>query len=405
MVYYVGAGAWMKTYQGRNSCGGPESETRLGRKRKKKTGRSYHHHCVAIEIDTNGNVVGRDNEVAYNAALGGHHPCKGLGKSKFLGGGTNSSGNQHDFSGRTANYDSSHFAFRCEVPDSKMTSANLKSWSGSSHMNNGANGASAVQSGTRKSLWDQLVMGVDVPGVSSSAFCKKVENLPVVVHNNGSTCYNLIDNNLKQANRKLYCAQNETDERCACRNISHYGTKRCIEEKSTLPGCSEVKAGFDKYPANAVTEFDVKSFTPTCFAQGICSRDGQYLPDSQPGVCAQTIAICKQDVEFYGDIIGGSVTVDQEMDCSASSTQAPSSGTGDVPAGGGGGGDGEDEEEETGFNAYIPKSLDGLKTNRKQQMGAGGVGAIFMACCMMILLLVVSAGGNGGGGPVARRFR
>ena len=36
MVYYVGAGAWMKTYQARSSCGGAEGETRYGRKRKKK---------------------------------------------------------------------------------------------------------------------------------------------------------------------------------------------------------------------------------------------------------------------------------------------------------------------------------------------------------------------------------
>ena len=249
MVYYVGAGAWMKTYQARSSCGGPESETRFGRKRKKKTGRSYNHFCVGIEIDTNGNVVGRDNEVAYNSSKEGHHPCKGLGKSKFLGGGTNSRGVGTDFTGRVPNFDTSHFAFRCTVPDSKMTSANLKSWSGSQHMNNNANGASAVQNGTRKTLWDQLVMGVDIPGVSSDAFCKKVKNLASVVHNDGRTCYNLIDANLKQANRKLYCAQNETDERCACRNISHYGTKGCIENHSTLPGCREVKAGFDKFPA------------------------------------------------------------------------------------------------------------------------------------------------------------
>ena len=223
------------------------------------------------------------------------------------------------------------------VPDSKMTSANLKSWSGSSHMNNGANGASAVQSGTRKSLWEQLVMGVDVPGVSSSAFCKKVENLPVVVHNNGSTCYNLIDNNLKQANRKLYCDQNETDERCACRNISAYGTKRCVEEKSTLPGCAEVKAEFDKFPAKAVTETPPITWTPACFSSGICARPGQYLPESQPQACAQTIAICTQDLEIYGDITGGNFEVNQEMDCSASSGQPSSAGSGDTPAGGGGG--------------------------------------------------------------------
>jgi len=266
MVYYVGSGAWHKTYQGRNSCGGPESETRYGRKRKKKSGQSYHHFCVAIEIDTNGNVVGRDNEVAYNSSREGHHPCKGLGKSKFLGGGSNSGGVATDYTGKAANFYGAEFAFRCEVPDSKATAANIKAWSGSAHMNS-ANGAGAKQSETRKTLWDQIVMGVDIPGVSSTGFCTKVENLSAVIHTNGSTCWNKISGALRSTNEQLYCDGNETDERCACRNISHYGTKRCIEEKSTIPGCSEVKAGFDKYPGSAVTEFDVKSFTPTCFAQ------------------------------------------------------------------------------------------------------------------------------------------
>jgi hypothetical protein len=54
---------------------------------------------------------------------------------------------------------------------------------------------------------------------------------------------------------------------------------------------------------------------------------------------------------------------------------------------------------ETGPRAYIPKSLDGLKNDRKQQIGAGAMGAIFMAFCMMILLIVVSSG------PVKKRFR
>ncbi len=162
MVYYVGSGAWHKTYQGSDSCGGREGETRVGRKRKKKSGRSYHHFCVAIEIDTNGNVVGRDNEVAYNSELGGHHPCKGLGKSKWLGGTSDSGGNLQGYTGKTENFYDATMAFRCEVPDSKATAANIKAWSGSAHMNS-ANGAGAKQSETRKTLWDQIVMGVDIP--------------------------------------------------------------------------------------------------------------------------------------------------------------------------------------------------------------------------------------------------
>ena len=427
MGYNVGSGAWHKTYSAQGGCPGPQAGTRVGRKRKKKSGRSYHHYCVAIEIDGNGNVVGRNNEVAYNSSREGHHPCLGLGKSTFLGGGTESHGHWVDYTGKAANFYGAEFAFKCAVPNSKVTAANLKSWSGSGHMNS-SNGAGLKQSGTRKTLWEQLVMGVDAGGVQGDAFCKKVANLPAVIHNNGTTCYQKIDANLKATNRKLYCDQNETDERCACRNISTYGTKRCVEEKSTLPGCAEVKAEYDKFPGKANTETPPITWTPTCFSSGICARPGQYLPESQPQTCAQTIAICTQDLDFHGDITGGRIDIDQKMDCEASSTNTPSSGSGAAEdeveaaraalARGDPGAqerldaarDALDEGESpvsltdfrTNPRSYIPNSLDGLKTNRKQQLGAGGVGGVFMMmCCCLVVLLLLS---SGGGGPAARRF-
>ena len=429
MGYQVLAGGEHSTYYEAGSCPGPQHGTRIGRKHKKKYRRSYRHLCVDIEVDTNGNIV-RNDHVKTSESIQ-HHPCKGLGKSTFLGVESNSHGHQPSYPGKSEHFDNKRFAFKCDVPNSKMTSVNLKAWSESGHMNNGSSGGYVKDnSGSVRSLWDQLVMGIDVSGKGTGdAFCKKVENLPAVVHNNGTTCYDKIDNSLQVANRKLYCDQNETDERCACRNISHYGTRRCIEEKSTLPGCDEVKAGFDKYPAKAVTEFNVKTFTPTCFAQGICSRDGQFLPDNQPDVCSQTIAICKQDVNLYGDITGGAVHVDQSMDCSATSTNTPSSGSGaaedEVEAARAALARGDPGAQErldaaqdaldaaespisftdfrTNPRSYIPNSLDGLKTNRKQQLGAGGVGGVFMMmCCCLVVLLLLS---SGGGGPVARRFK
>jgi hypothetical protein len=56
----------------------------------------------------------------------------------------------------------------------------------------------------------------------------------------------------------------------------------------------------------------------------------------------------------------------------------------------------------TNPRSYIPNSLDGLKTNRKQQIGAAAMGALVLGCMMMLLLLVASAGG---GGAVKKRFR
>ena len=115
MVYYVGSGAWMKSYNASDSCAGPQAGTRYGRKHKKSGHkRAYRHFCVGIQINSNGDVVGTDNQVAYNGALGGHHPCKGLGTSKYLGGGSNSGGVGTDFSGKAANFDNAHFGFRCD---------------------------------------------------------------------------------------------------------------------------------------------------------------------------------------------------------------------------------------------------------------------------------------------------
>jgi len=75
--------------------------------------------------------------------------------------------------------------------------------------------------------------------------------------------------------------------------------------------------------------------------------------------------------------------------------------------GGGGGGDGDTEEEvvsltdfRTNPKSYIPNSIEGLKTSRKQQLGVGGVGGVvMMMCCCMLMLLLLSSGG-----PAARRF-
>ncbi len=80
MVYYVSSGAWMKSYSASDSCAGPEAGTRYGRKHKKSGHkRAYRHYCVGIQINSSGDVVGTDNQVAYNSSLEGHHPCNGLG--------------------------------------------------------------------------------------------------------------------------------------------------------------------------------------------------------------------------------------------------------------------------------------------------------------------------------------
>ena len=59
------------------------------------------------------------------------------------------------------------------------------------------------------------------------------------------------------------------------------------------------------------------------------------------------------------------------------------------------------DAEEQGIDAYIPKSLEDLKTNRKKQFATfGGVGGIMMCCCFLLLLVVIA--GKGGRRTVRR---
>ena len=53
--------------------------------------------------------------------------------------------------------------------------------------------------------------------------------------------------------------------------------------------------------------------------------------------------------------------------------------------------------------AYFPQSIEGLKADQRQQIGAGVIGAVALAFMMMMLLLVAGGGGGGGGAPVRRR--
>jgi hypothetical protein len=52
--------------------------------------------------------------------------------------------------------------------------------------------------------------------------------------------------------------------------------------------------------------------------------------------------------------------------------------------------------------AYFPQSIEGLKADQRQQIGAGVIGAVALAFMMMMLLLVAGSGG-GSGAPVRRR--
>ena len=163
-----------------------------------------------------------------------------------------------------------------------------------------------------------------------------------------------------------------------------------------------------------------------CFGR-VCTGTGVFIPPNANQNCDKSVNMCIQDIDI-GSMTDSNIEAKCEIDAGdgSPSVSEPSAAQANAQseveeakaalARGDPGAqekldaaeaalDAADESAgETGPKAYIPKSLDGLKNDRKQQIGAGVMGALVLGCMMMLLLLVVSASG-GGGGPVKRRFR
>jgi hypothetical protein len=222
---------------------------------------------------------------------------------------------------------------------------------------------------------------------------------------------------------KTFCNANPNDAWCGCYNVMN---DKCPNDVKTGPmaGCV------------ATAEYvDLRNATPDDFKSvwngqrkcgTVCAGGNKYLPLENQAGCKTTIQICKQDIN-----VGSMSESDIKASCSlnatdGSSVSEPSAAQDSAKSeldeakaalarGDAGAQERVDAAEaaltsadesagETGPKAYIPKSLDGLKNDRKQQIGAGVMGALVLGCMMMLLLLVVSTSG-GGGGPAKRRFR
>jgi hypothetical protein len=226
----------------------------------------------------------------------------------------------------------------------------------------------------------------------------------------------LVNETTKKARGISYCETNPTENVCACINMSK-GVRHCLANP-THPGCDTLVAEYNKFPGNAQTEFDTKNFSPKCFAPDICTQSGQYQPMSPADPCNQTIAVCQQDLNLYGDIANQAmINISQSMDCTASSDNTPSAGAGSGPStapstGPSTGPDDETIEEEFivpknihDLKTFIPRSLDGIKTSRRQQTGTGAiVGVVFISCMCLVLIMMMGGGGNGNVKP-RQRFR
>jgi hypothetical protein len=230
--------------------------------------------------------------------------------------------------------------------------------------------------------------------------------------------------NMGQANydevAKTYCntPTGRADTFCKCYNI----TNGVCDAHPTAAGCAKKKATFDKLVAATPSDQqDVWSGMEACFGR-VCTGTGVFIPPNANQNCDKSVNVCIQDIDI-GSMTDSNITpvCDIKSGDGSPSVSEPSAAQDSAKSeldeakaalarGDAGAQERVDAAEaaltsadesagETGPRAYIPKSLDGLKNDRKQQIGAGAMGAIFMAFCMMILLIVVSSG------PAKRRFR
>jgi len=233
--------------------------------------------------------------------------------------------------------------------------------------------------------------------------------------------------NLGQANydevAKNYCntALGRADTFCKCHNV----TSGVCDANPTAAGCPKKKETFDKLVAATPSDQqDVWTGMESCFGR-VCTGTGVFIPPNSNQNCDKTVNVCIQNIDI-GEMTDSNITpvcdIDSGDGSPSASTPSPSQANAQselveakaaLARGDAGAQERVDAAEaaldaadesagETGPKAYIPKSLDGLKNDRKQQIGAGVMGALVLGCMMMLLLLVVS---TSGGGPAKRRFR
>jgi hypothetical protein len=192
-----------------------------------------------------------------------------------------------------------------------------------------------------------------------------------------------------------YCEANPNDSFCSCYNVLK---DKCDPTSKTGPaGCSDTSAYVDLRNA---TPDDFKSVWDGQRKCGsVCAGANKYIPPGVNNGCKTTIQICSQKID-----VGSMSESDIKASCELNAGDGSSVGGGGGGGGDGdgdGGGDGDTEEEvvsltdfRTNPKSYIPNSIEGLKTSRKQQLSVGGVGSFMMMCCCILLLVVIASNGG-----------
>jgi hypothetical protein len=251
---------------------------------------------------------------------------------------------------------------------------------------------------------------------------------------------------------RAYCdtATGKSDSWCSCYNVKKHGTDGSFcNSNSTATGCQSMKDTFgllvEKTPSDQKALWNGME---ACFG-GVCGTGNIFKPTGYDDNCDRPVNVCIQDftIESLVDTnFQAACVIDSGSGDGPSVDDQGQTGTGnnaaeqaiakdnlnkaqqelaDAEAAVAAGEPGAEErlaaakkamgEAEadvleppslTDFQnnpqAYFPQSIEGLKTDQRQQIGAGVMGAVALAFMMMMLLLV-AGGGGGGGAPVRRR--
>ena len=213
------------------------------------------------------------------------HPCSG---AQFIKGIPINIDGWRDHSGVAGKFPGAHGAFWCRFPDSDraMVDASKRPENTQSKSGDG-------------SIYHQLIYGSTIGGqYNSTGFCENVSNLPKVVHKDGRTCFDMIKDGISQSTANLkgiqYCAQNPTDTRCRCINVSGSDFLQKCKQNPSWAGCKEINQAISELEKAGVSSATGLFGNADCIVPQICSGNDLYQPQSRMQACANKMAICNQ---------------------------------------------------------------------------------------------------------------
>jgi len=247
-----------------------------------------------------------NSKIGWQANGTGGSACAGLGAQRPLGGG------ESGFSGKDQHFPGNFAGYKCIVGANSVHGGNLKAWSSDSKMN-----TASVRGNDQKpkSLWEQLIFGVQTRYGTTNGFCADAKNLSTVVHRDGRTCYQMLQGAgqkaLADTKTDTYCATpvGRMDEKCKCINVAGSGFLNRCKANPRWAGCKEIMPRINELQTllkgSNLTEDDFGN--SDCIVPDICGGSGIYMPGSGKPNCAKKMEVCNQvmnqeNVKAFGNL-------------------------------------------------------------------------------------------------------